>query len=412
MQLLKHFKIQLKKIKSNLLIFLKWSSLAIVVGGVCGVVGTGFAKSIDLVTDFRENHNWLYFLLPLGGIVIVGLYKLLKVEYLGTNDVFESTQTDKKVPILLAPAIFISSAITHLLGGSAGREGAALQLGGSISSFIARGLKLKEDNRRIITTCGMGALFSALFGTPLTAFIFAIEIVQIGSFCSSAIFPALISSITAHKISTLLGVHPERFLVLNIPKFNLLVILKVLSIAILGAVISIVFCNVMYLSKFAFKKHFKNPYIRILIGGGIIIILTLLVGNFDYNGGGMNIINRVFESGEVRPPAFAFKIIFTAITIGSGFKGGEIIPTIFIGATFGGAFGNLIGLSTDLSAAVGVSALFCGVTNCPLATLFLAFELFGANGIIYYAITVAISFVLSGKCSLYSKQKFLFNKLV
>lgn len=411
LELLKHFKQELKKVKNILLVFLKWLIIALIIGGVCGVVGAFFAKSIDLVTDFRSNNNWLYFLLPLGGLAIVGLYKLLRVENLGTNEIFDSTHTDKKVSVLLAPAIFISSVITHLLGGSAGREGAALQLGGSISSFIADIFKLDENNRRIITICGMGALFSALFGTPLAAFVFALEVVFVGNFCSSAVFPTLASSITAYKISTLMGVHPERFSVLHIPNFDLICLLKVLAIAILGALVSIVFYHTMHLSEKLFKKFFKNPYLRALVGGGIIIILTHIVGNHDYNGGGMHIINRIFENGNVHPLAFILKIIFTAITIGSGFKGGEIVPTIFIGATFGGAFGSLIGLSPDFSAAIGITALFCGVTNCPLATLFLALELFGVDGIIYYAIAVAVSFVLSGDSGLYKSQKLIFKKL-
>lgn len=411
MQILQYIKKEFNTAKTYLFAFAKWLLLALIIGLVCGAVGAFFAKSIDLVTNLRNQNNWLYFLLPLGAVAIVLLYKLLRVENIGTNDIFESIRSKKLVSVLLAPAIFLASVITHLLGGSAGREGAALQLGGSISSFIAKLLRLDEKSRHILTMCGMGALFSAIFGTPLGAFVFALEVVQIGYFCSAAIFPALVSSITAYAVSSLLGVHPERFLVASVPSFDAATLIKVIAIAILGAFVSVVFCKIMHLSEALFKRYFKNTYLRAVIGGTTLIVLTLLVGDFDYNGGGIDVINRIFVSGEVKFEAFILKIIFTAITLASGFKGGEIIPTLFIGATFGGAFGSLIGISPAFSAAIGMSALFCGVTNCPLATLFLTLELFGADGIIYYAIAVAISFVLSGNSGLYKSQKLVFEKL-
>lgn len=390
--------------------FFRWLLIGLLIGLICGLLGALFAKSINFATELRGQNNWFLYLLPFGGIIIVALYRLCSVTGIGTNQVFESTKNNKPVSPLLAPAVFLGTVITHLLGGSAGREGAALQLGGSISTLFSKTLRLNNKSRHIVTLSSMGAFFSALFGTPLGAFVFAIEVVSVGSLCSAAFLPGIISSITAYYFSTLLSVHPERFNLKAMPEFELDIVWKVVVIAILSALISIIFCRAMHLTHKLFKKFVGNEYLRVALGGVIIVLLTLILGTTDYNGGGIDVINKIFETGEVRYEAFLLKIIFTAITIGAGFKGGEIVPTFFIGATFGGAIATLLGLDPALGAAVGMAALFCGVTNCPVATIILSVELFGGNGILYLALSAIISFVCSGYCSLYSGQKLIFSK--
>lgn len=397
--------------KEYALAFLRWLALGILVGLACGLLGALFAKSVSFVTLLREENPWLLFLLPIGGLASVGIYKLCRVEGYGTNQVFESARTDKKVPFLLAPAIFIGSVITHLFGGSAGREGAALQLGGSISSVISKGLRLNENARHILTLCGMGAFFSAIFGTPLGACVFALEVVSVGHFCSAAFFPALISSVTAYGVSVSLGVAPERFIISSAPDFSLDILWRVAIIAIAGALVSIFFCKALRFSEEIFEKYLKNPFLRIAVGGIFIVLLTLLVGTTDYNGGGIEIINRIFTSGTVRYEAFLLKIVFTAITVAAGFKGGEIIPTFFIGASLGGALALLLNLNVSFGAAIGMAALFCSVTNCPIATIILSVELFGSESIIFLGLAAIISFLLSGKSSLYSSQRLEYSKL-
>ncbi len=406
---------ELKKYSSNtaryLLAFVRWLALGLGIGIVGGVVGSAFSRSIELATGLREQHSWLILLLPLGGLLSVAIYKLCRITGIGTNDVFESVRTETKVPYLLAPAVFIGTCLTHLFGGSAGREGAALQLGGSVSSLLGRVLHLDEKTRHILTMCGMGAFFSALFGTPLGACVFALEVVSVGHFCSAAFFPAIISSVTAYGVSQFFGVHPERFALSVDPDLSFSVLWRVLVISVVGAVVSYLFCHLMHFSEHIFKKLFKNEYIRIVVGGLLIVGLTFAVGNQDYNGGGINVINRIFNGEGLRYEAFLLKMLFTAITIGVGFKGGEIVPTFFIGATMGAAIGSLIGLDLGLSAAVGMAALFCGVTNCPLATIVLSVELFGAKGMIFCAISCITSFLLSGNASLYTGQKLVYSKL-
>lgn len=390
--------------------FIFWLALGLLMGMIAGVIGAAFAHSIELVTHFRANHSYIIYFLPIGGLVITALYKLCKTSGMGTNDVFEGVKTERHVPFLLAPSVFLGTVITHLLGGSAGREGAALQLGGSIASFIGKAFRLKENTRHILLMCGMGAFFSALFGTPLGAFVFAIEVVSVGSLCSAALFPGIVSSLTAYFVAGMLNVKPERFLLSRVPEISILVVLKVVLLAVLGATLSIVFCKALHIFEKIFKKYFNNEYLRIFVGGCIIILLSLFFGK-DYIGGGIDVINRIFEEGTVKPEAFLLKILFTAITLGVGFKGGEIVPTIFIGATLGGTLSTILGLDIAFGAAVSVAALFAGVTNCPLATIFLCLELFGSDGIIFFALSSVISFLLSGSCSLYSSQRLEFSKV-
>lgn len=405
------FKLYSKKAVGYLLAFLRWSALGLAVGIVSGTVGSGFSKAILFVSGVRTEHSWLVLLLPLGGLVSVGIYKLCRVTGIGTNQVFKSVLSESKVPYLLAPAVFIGTCLSHLFGGSAGREGAALQLGGSVASLLGGILKLDEKTRHILTMCGMGAFFSALFGTPLGACVFALEVVSVGHFCSAAFFPAIISSITSYGVSLFLKVHPERFAVAVDPELGFGVLWRVMVISVAGAVVSFLFCHLMHFSEKLFKKWFKNDYLRIVVGGLAIVALTYIVGSQDYNGGGIDVINRVFSGDGVRYEAFALKMLFTAITIGVGFKGGEIVPTLFIGATFGAAVGGLIGLDPSLAAAVGMAALFCGVTNCPLATIVLCIELFGGKAMIMCALACITSFLLSGNASLYTAQKLIYSKL-
>lgn len=274
-----------------------------------------------------------------GGLAIVGVYKLCRVSGVGTNEVFEGVRSNKGVSILLAPAIFLGTTITHLLGGSAGREGAALQIGGSVATFFGKLFRLNEEDRHILTMCGMSGVFAAVFGTPMAACVFAIEVVSVGRFCTSALFPCIVSSASAYALALVMGVAPEHFFVENVPAFDISTMWRVLVIAILCAVASMLFCWAMHSGAKLFKKLFKNEFLRAAVGGIVVILLTLLVGTRAYNGGGMDVIERIFEEGVVRPEAFLLKMIFTSITIGAGFKGGEIVPTLFIGATLGGYAG-------------------------------------------------------------------------
>lgn len=389
--------------------FVKWLVLAALMGTIGGVLGAYFHKCLELVTETRENNKWLIYLLPLAGVVITAIYRLFrKTGKLSTNGVIDAAVGDEKVPLILAPLVFVGTIITHLFGGSAGREGAALQLGGSIGYNIGKLFRLQKSDRHIIVMAGMSSFFSAMFGAPLTAAVFALEVIRVGYIRHCAFLPCVVSSVVAQNIATAIGAHGVSFNVAT-PVFTTEIFIKVIILALLCAGVSILFCIAIKQASILLYKLTNNEYLRSISGAVIVVTLTVVLGTTDYNGAGMNVIARAME-GTAVPLAFLAKIIFTAITIAAGFKGGEIVPTLFIGATFGCVAGGLLGLDAGFAASIGFVALFCGVVNCPFASAALALEVFGADGILIYAVAIAVSFMMSGNFSLYKSQKIMFSK--
>lgn len=397
-------------VEAFLTTFAKWVFISIVMGVIGGAVGTLFHICLEKATAFRLAHGSALWFLPLGGIAIAALYKLSGIGNKGTDYVLHSVDTDGKVPASMAPVIFVSTVITHLFGGSAGREGAALQIGGSLGSQAGRLLKLDDDDKQIAIMCGMSTVFAALFGTPLTAAFFAMEVECIGIMHYSCLIPCIVSTFTAVGISTWFGVQPTYFIIAAVPVMSAFNMVKAGILAALCAVLSIVFCFTMRESGKLFGKLFRNAYIRAEAGGALVIALTLICGTRDYNGAGMDVIKRAI-SGQAVAYAFIMKLIFTAITMGSGYKGGEIVPAFFIGATFGCIAGGVLGLDAGFSAAIGMIATFCGAVNCPVASIMLSIEVFGGHGIGFFALACAVSYMLSGYFSLYSSQRIVYSKL-
>ncbi len=405
----------LKNIFSNpakyLTTLLKWCVVSSLVGIIGGTIGSIFHLSIDYVTELRAELNWLVYLLPIGGLIITFLYSLSK-KYgaMDTNRVFEAVKTDEKVPFVMAPLIFVSTVITHLLGGSAGREGAALQLGGSIGGTVGKAFRLNNKDMHIVVMAGMSGVFAALFGTPVTAIIFAIEVVAVGVMYTAALVPCAISALVASQIALAFGLSPVKFENVVFPAIGYGIVLKTAVLAVLCALVSILFCVAIKKSEHLMEKYIPNKYIRTVAGAALIIMLTLIAGCSDYNGAGMNIITNAI-SGNAKPEAFILKIIFTAITISAGFKGGEIVPAFFIGSTFGCFAGGLLGLDAGFAAAVGFVAVFCGVVNCPIASVMLAMEVFGGNSMLLFVLVCGLSYMMSGYFSLYKSQKIIYSKL-
>ena len=405
---------KIKNVLAAWLIYLramgKWLGVAVVTGALCGVIGTAFHVGVERVTELRAASGWLLYLLPLLGLAIVALYKLLGAEGLSTNNILEEVHSGRGVSLALLPTIFLATLLTHLGGGSVGREGAALQMGGAVGYQSARLLRLDESDTRTATTIGMSAFFSALFGTPMAATVFALEITSVGRVYYAQMFPSLVASLAAYGVSVLLGVEPTAFTVAA-PVVAPVMLLRIGLLAVLCAFVSVLFCETIHAAEKAMARWLPNPWLRVAAGGAAIVALTLLLGTTDYNGAGMPIITRAVEQGQARPEAFALKLIFTAITLAAGFKGGEVVPSFFVGATFGCVVGPLLGVPAGYAAAVGLVSVFCGAVNCPLASTFLALELFGADGMLYFALSCALSFVLSGYSGIYSSQRILYDKL-
>ena len=389
---------------------IKWLCLSFLVGIIGGTFGSIFHIGIDYVTEVRIQNPFILWFLPLGGVVIAFFYYIFKKEgKLDTNRVLDAVKSEEKVPLIMAPLIFISTLITHFLGGSAGREGAALQLGGSIGYNTGELFRLQEKDKHIITMAGMSAVFAALFGTPLTAAVFSLEVVYSGVFHYAALLPCVISALIASQTALKFGLHPTHFIIPSC-EISAEIVIKVIFISILFALVSILFCAAIKSTNHSMQRIIKNRFLRAFFGGTIIVAFTFILGTYDYNGAGMNIVERAIN-GQVKYEAFFLKIIFTALTIASGFKGGEIVPAFFVGSTFGCMAGSILGLDPGFAAALGFVGVFCGVVNCPIASIILSLEVFGGDSILIFALVCAICYMMSGYFGLYKSQEFIFSKL-
>lgn len=403
--------VKLKRMGKYITVFLKWLMLSIITALVCGGAGCLFHMLIELATDFRSEHNFIIWFLPVGGVVIVFLYHIFKLEKIGgTNYVINSIRKDGKVPFTMAPGILTGTVLTHLLGGSAGREGAALQLGGSLGSSLGRIFKLDDKDMHVIVLCGMSAVFTALFGTPLTAVVFVMEVISVGVIYDSAIMPCVFSSVFTYYITLILNIHPVNYILNDIPAISPVSLIQSIALGVIFAVASIFLCVSFSKGEALLEKVIKNDYIRAAAGGLAIALLTLLFGT-DYNGSGMGIVDNAILNGTARPEAFLLKLLFTVITLGCGFKGGEIVPTFFVGATLGCTIAPLIGMDPGFGAALGLVGVFCGATNAPIASMMLSIELFGVEGLPYFIIICSASYMLSGYFSLYKSQIIVYDKL-
>lgn len=396
---------------SHLFALAKWLVMALAAGLGVGLVGVAFHIAVEEATLAREAHPWLLYLLPVAGLAIVGLYHLAGVkEDRGTNVVLEAVRGEVPLPFRTAPLIFIASALTHLCGGSSGREGAALQIGGSIASGVGEKLGLSEADKRTLVVCGMSAAFAALFGTPLTAALFALEVVHVGVMYYAALVPAFLSALTAALLAGCLGLSPTAYAVAELPELGAVSLLQTVLLGVLCALVAILFCQGMHAAHRLYGKCFPNHYLRAAVGGCIIVVLTLLSGTRDYNGAGGAVIAAAV-AGQAVPWAFLLKLLFTALTLGAGFKGGEIVPSFFTGAAFGCVVGPLLGLPASFSASLGIVGVFCGVTNCPLSSILLSYELFGGQDLALYAVACAVSYLISGYGGLYSAQHMIYSKI-
>ena len=395
----------------DIISFLKWVLYAGNMGIIAGLVAVAFHRGIDIATELRALYPWIIWFLPLGGMAIVLLYRICGMEKdLGTNLVLVAVRDAEPMRLRTAPLIFISTILTHLVGGSAGREGAALQLGGSLSAWIGRKIRLDAKDSRLMVMCGMAAAFSGLFGTPLTAAVFAMEVVSVGVMYYAAIVPCLVSSLVALLVARSFGMHlTQAYTVTQFMDLSPLSMVQVTVLGVLCAVLSIWFCKLTHAAPHLYQRLFPNPVPRAAVGGALVLLLTLLVGDQSYNGAG-DVLIRSTLAGEIRPEAFLLKMLFTALTLGAGFRGGEIVPVLCVGCTFGAAVSPLLSIPASFAGALGMTATFCGATNCPMTALLLSYELFGGQSLPLYGLCIGVSYMLSGYYGLYSEQKIVYSK--
>jgi H+/Cl- antiporter ClcA len=412
---------------------LKWLAICVPSGAVVGSAVALFLWSLDRATEIQWQHSWLLYLLPLAGVISGYMYhRFGDTAEAGNNLIMEQIhEPGGGVPMRMAPLVLIGTLITHLFGGSAGREGTAVQMGGSIVATFGRWLKLDDSDIRILLTSGIAAGFGAVFGTPLTGAIFSIEVLAIGRMSYSALIPCLIASIVGDQVNTAWGVGHTKYQIAWAAGLSEAAIGMTLDWALTVKVViastcfglaSVLFAQLTHGIAWTFKQFVQIPWLRPAIGGIAVILLTLSLGNRDYLGLGVNAnpktpdavtIQSCFLIGGATMLSWWWKLLFTAVTVGSGFKGGEVTPLFFIGAALGNVLGGLLGAPVDLMAALGFVAVFAGATNTPLACTIMAIELFahrngsllGSGFAVYAAMACFLSWFLSGNSSIYRSQK-------
>lgn len=403
-------KTETRKLFVHIWVCIKWIAFALVIGAVLGLIATGFAYSLSFVTKLRTEHQYILFGLPVSGLLIVFLYKKFGAEVTkGTNSVIASINSDEKMHFIMTPLIFVSSIISHMFGASVGREGAALQMGASMGHTFAKLLKLNDNDQKIMIMVGMSAAFAALFGTPLAAAIFAMEVISVGVMYYAALVPCIVSALTAYNLARYLGVTYPSYSLKDIPQFTPYTVSMTALMGFLFALVSILICVTFALSERGFQRGIKNEYLRIAVAGAAVVLLTLLAGNQDYNGLGSSVISLAL-SGNAVWYAFLLKLVFTAVSLAGGYRGGEIVPSLFIGATFGCVLGGIIGLPPEFCAALGMVSVFCGVTNSPISSIIIGIELFGGQGLWFFCLAIALSYMLSGYFGIYKSQLILYSK--
>jgi H+/Cl- antiporter ClcA len=407
---------------------LYWTVIIVPVSVVIGLLVALFLWLLELATETRWANMWLIFLLPLAGILITFLYKALgKNSDAGNNLVMDEIhKPGGGIPARMTPLILFTTVITHLFGGSAGREGTAVQMGGSISSLFAKWYKLKQEDRRILLMGGMAAGFGAVFGTPVTGAIFALEVLAIGRIKYDALIPCLIASVVADVTCSACGIAHTQYSIsfissdahlIPVIPIDVLLLLKVIIAGVLFGFTGFLFAELTRLIKDKSNLYFTHKWLIPVTGAILVVGISYLIGSFDYLGlgvtnphkDGVSIVSA-FSPGGATYFSWFFKLVLTAITLGMGFKGGEVTPLFFIGATLGNTLAVLTGSPVDLFAGLGFIAVFAAATNTPLACTMMGIELFGTEHTLYFAIACFTAYYFSGNSGIYGSQRVAVNK--
>jgi len=381
---------------------LKWALLLLIVGIAAGTLSAIFLTSLNWVTNYREAHQWLIYFLPVAGLAIGLIYhhRGKEVER-GNNLVFDTIHNPKDIiPLKMLPLVLGGTLITHLFGGSAGREGTALQMSASVADQLQKPFKLSQEERSILLIAGLSAGFASVFGTPLAGAIFGIEVLLMKKFPVKAIVPSLVAAFLGAYVTELWGVGHTHYHITEVPSLSLRgMALGVVAGLLFGLAALLFMKSTHYIARFS--KFIKYAPLRPVVGGLLVVLAFIALNSTKYFGLGVPEIVRSFEQPAL-PQDFIFKILLTAITLGFGFKGGEVTPLFFIGATLGSALSLFLPLPVGLLAGMGFVAVFSAAAKTPIACCFMAIELFGISCGIYVAIACIIAYLVSGRSGIYN----------
>lgn len=402
----------------------RWTLIIFPVAVCIGSIIAFFLWFLAAAIQYRFSHQWLLYGLPLAGLAIHFIYQLFgKSSEKGNNLILEEiNRKGSGVPLLMTPLILLTTVMTHLFGGSAGREGTAVQIGGSIAGAFGKWFSLDEQELGVLLTAGIAAGFSAVFGTPLTGAIFAMEVLMIGKIKYNALLPCLIASVVADLTVAAWGIHHTAYHIEIIPvspyflsdylPLNIILLAKVILSSICFGLASYGFAMAVHLVKAFFAKYCKKAWLIPICGGLVIIVLTLLLGKPDYLSLGVDAehngavtIPSAFHAGGADSFSWLWKTIYTSVTLGTGFKGGEVTPLFYIGATLGNTLAALLDAPVALFAAIGFIAVFAGATNTPLACTVMGIELFGSQYSLFFAVGCFTAYLFSGNSGIYSAQQ-------
>jgi H+/Cl- antiporter ClcA len=377
------------------------------VGVVCGGASALFLWLLELATGYRESHELIIYTLPFAGLVIGWLYERFGQSIKAGNNLIIDTLHDSgpELPLRMAPMVLLGTVLTHLFGGSAGREGTAVQMGASLADWLSHRLRLKPAVRRQLLAAGVAGGFGSVFGTPIAGTFFGLEFVVLGHLEYEALVPALVAALVGDMTTRWLGIAHTQYPTVASLSLSPLVLLKWLAFAAAIAVVTQVFIELTHFLKQHGERLLPRLPVRMCIGGVLVVALWKLVGTSDYLGLGIPTILRAFEDPSVPSTAFALKLLFTAITLSAGFLGGEVTPLFFVGATLGGLLSHWLGLPLALGAGVGMASVFAAASNTPIALSLMAVELMGVGSLPHVVIVSVLAYLLTGHRSIYPAQR-------
>lgn len=393
------------KIKNTGFLLLKWLLLSVLIGVFSGSASAFFLVALEWVTQFRGNYNWIIWFLPLGGLCIGYLYHYIGQEVVkGNNLLLEEYEKPRKtIPFKMAPLVFIGTLITHLFGGSAGREGTAVQMGGAIADQFTTIFKLDNSDRKTLIILGISAGFASVFGTPLAGALFALEVLYFSKINFRSIILSFLVAYIAYFTVEFWQVKHTLYNIPLIPKINLNTFFWVISVGILFGFAAMLFSRTTHLWGQLFSKKIAYAPLRPFVGGIILAVTIYCLGTTKYIGLGIPEIVNSFSTPNTYYD-FLLKILFTGFTLGAGFKGGEVTPLFFVGATLGSALSLVVPLPMALLAGMGFVAVFSGATHTPIACTVMGMEIFGVDSGVFIGISCVIAYFSSGLIGIYHSQ--------